>query len=80
MGVDCFDVRPEVKVLTYDMVWRWEGSWWRPIYRKGERCRVVKRSLRLNSIMVEFESDKFRCITSAWAVEPAGPVEQLKFF
>jgi hypothetical protein len=64
---------------VYDHIWRWEGSWWRPVYRKGERCRVVIRSLRMNSILVEFE-DGFRTVTSAWAVKPAPLDEQLKFF
>lgn len=30
--------------------------------------------------MVEFESDKFRTVTSAWAVEPAKEDDQMKFF
>jgi len=66
---------------SFDQVWQWDGSWWRPIYRKNDRCRIVKRSSRLNSILVEFE-DGFRVITSVWAVRPItdGERQQLSFF
>jgi hypothetical protein len=51
----------------FDHVWYWKGSPWRPIYRKGQHCRILVRSLRMNSILVEFE-DGFRTNTSRYAV------------
>lgn len=53
----------------FDLIWRWEGSWWRPIYRKGQRCRILIRGTK-NSVLVEFE-DGFKTVTSKWAVRPA---------
>ena len=55
--------------LAYDYVWYWRGSWWRPIYRKGQRCAVVARGKR-NTIAVLFP-DGFWTITSRWAVRRA---------
>ena len=53
----------------YPYVWYWRGHEWRPVYRKGERCRVLARG-KMNSIAVEFE-DGFRTITSRFAVRKA---------
>lgn len=57
----------------YDHIWFWKGSVWRPIYRKGERCRVMVRGSK-NSVLVEFE-DGFRTVTSRHAVRPAPALE-----
>lgn len=66
--------------VQFDHVWRWEN---RPIgqYRYGQRCQVVARSTRLNSIWVRFP-DGYEVNTSAWAVRPLGQHEgqQLSFF
>lgn len=43
-------------------IWFWRASWWRPIDRKGQRCRVLVRS-KMNSCLVEFE-DGFKVVTS----------------
>ena len=53
----------------YDYVWFWRWKPWRPIDRKGQRCRVLARG-KMNSIAVEFE-DGFRTITSRHAVRRA---------
>lgn len=54
--------------LKFDQTWHWKGSWWRPLYRKGQACRIVVRGTK-NSVLVEFE-DGFRVCTSKWAVRP----------
>lgn len=36
--------------------------------RNGELCRVLVRENKMNSILVEFQSDKFKVVTSKWAV------------
>jgi hypothetical protein len=48
----------------YDHVWH---SHSRLPERKGTACRVVARSRRLGSVLVEFE-DGFRVVTSRYAV------------
>jgi hypothetical protein len=48
----------------YDHVWHWHS---RLPERKGTACRVVARSRRLGSVLVEFE-DGFRVVTSRYAV------------
>lgn len=65
----------------FDHVWQWEGSWWRPVYRKGQACRILVRAPKMNSVLVEFE-DGFKVNTSRWAVRPIRQVEreQLSFF
>jgi len=52
------------KGTDYDHVW-----WWRSRLRerKGQRCRVLVRARRMNTILVEFE-DGFRVVTSRYAV------------
>ena len=50
--------------VIYDHVWYWRS--WLP-ERKGSSCRVVARSRRLGSVLVEFE-DGFRVVTSRYAV------------
>jgi hypothetical protein len=52
---------------SLDYVWYWHPKPWRPIPRKGQRCRVLVRSRRMGSVLVEF-SDGFRVITSRHAV------------
>lgn len=54
-------------VSAYDHVW-----WWRAKLgeRKGQRCRVLVRG-RMNSVLVEFESDGHRVVTSRHAVRRA---------
>lgn len=54
----------------YPLVWYWRPSWWRPVNRKGQRCRIVARG-KLNSVLVEFE-DGWRVVTSRYAVRRAG--------
>jgi hypothetical protein len=50
--------------MTYDHYWYWRS---RLPERKGSACRVVVRSRRLGSVLVEFE-DGFRIVTSRYAV------------
>jgi hypothetical protein len=50
--------------VIYDHVWYWRS---RLPERKGAPCRVVARSRRLGSVLVEFE-DGFRVVTSRYAV------------
>ena len=45
-------------------VWFWKS---RLPERKGQRCRVLVRSKRMNSVLVEFE-DGYKVVTSAYAV------------
>jgi hypothetical protein len=61
-----------VSESTYDHVWYWRA---RLPERKGQRCRVLVRSLRMNSVAVEFE-DGLRVVTSRHAVRPAAPRRQ----
>ena len=49
-------------MTTYPYIWVW-GKYPTDHARKGKRCRVLARSLRMNSALVEFE-DGFRVITS----------------
>ena len=57
--------RPQSKVAgIYDHVWYWRS---RLPDRKGSPCRVVARSRRLGSVLVEFE-DGCRVVTSRYAV------------
>ena len=51
----------------YDRVWFWNT---RLPERKGEACRIIAVG-RKNSALVEFERDKFRVITSRYAVRKA---------
>jgi hypothetical protein len=44
----------------YDFIWRVKS---RLPERKGQRCRVLVRSQRMNSALVEFE-DGFKVVTS----------------
>jgi hypothetical protein len=54
----------DLVAAEYDHVW-----WWRSRLpeRKGERCRVLVRG-RMNSVLVEFERDGYRVVTSRYAV------------
>jgi hypothetical protein len=49
---------------SFDYIWFWRA---RLPERKGERCRILVRSRRLNSCLVEFP-DGFRVVTSRNAV------------
>lgn len=53
----------------FPLVYRWGNNPLRQS-RKGQRCRVVVRSRRMRSVLVEFE-DGFRMVTSARAVSRA---------
>lgn len=54
---------------AYPLVWHWRKwprpSWTEPGSRKGERCRVVVRAKRMNSVLIEFQRDGHRVVTSA---------------
>jgi len=53
----------------FDHIW-----WWRTRLpeRKGQRCRILVRAKRMNSVLVEFE-DGFRVVTSRYAVRRTRP-------
>lgn len=51
----------------YPLVWFWRS---RLPERKGQRCRVVVRGRRMNSVLVEFP-DGFMVVTSRYAVRRA---------
>ena len=58
--------------MMYDHVWRWKKwpacSWTcTHAHRYGHRCRVLARGSK-NSVLVEFESDGYRVVTSRYAV------------
>lgn len=55
--------------MKYDLVWFWRPQPFpgRTVDRKGARCRVVARG-RMNSVIVEFEADGYRVVTSRYAV------------
>jgi len=59
-------MKREVKVdhPTYDYYWNYVQKL--PA-RKGTFCRIVNYG-RMNSILVEFEADRFRVVTSRYAV------------
>jgi len=50
--------------MTFDHYWRVRS---RLPHRFGERCAVLVRGGRLNSVLVEFE-DRSRVVTSRWFV------------
>jgi hypothetical protein len=53
----------------YDFIWFWRTRF---PERKGEPCRILVRSRRLNSCLVEFP-DGFRVVTSRNAVRKRAP-------
>lgn len=55
-------------MIVYDRIWYWRT---RLPERKGQRCRVLVRSKKMNSIAVEFQGDGYRVITSRFAVRKA---------
>jgi hypothetical protein len=57
--------------VEFDHVWYWTKKA-RPALgdRKGQRCRVLAWG-KLNSILVEFEPDGHKVITSRYAVRKA---------
>lgn len=59
----------------YDHVWYWKPSAMRVVDRKGQRCRVLVRAPRMNSVLVEFE-DGYTVVTSRNAVRLAEPNKQ----
>lgn len=58
-----------VMALPFEYLWHWRS---RLPERKGQRCRVLVRSRRMNSAMVEFE-DGYKVVTSRYAVRKAAP-------
>lgn len=52
---------------VWPYVWYWRS---RLPERKGQRCRVLVRGAK-NSVLVEFESDGVRFVTSRYAVRRA---------
>jgi hypothetical protein len=48
----------------YDHTWYWTS---RLGERHGTRCRIVARGAK-NSVLVEFETDGYRVVTSRYAV------------
>lgn len=54
-------------VKVYDQVWYWRA---RLPERKGTRCRILIFGGK-NSVLVEFESDGYKVITSRHAVRKA---------
>ena len=69
---DFWKANPGVPVYVvnadlYDHVWFWRA---RLPERKGQRCRVVVRARRMNSVLVEFP-DGFTVVTSRYAVRKA---------
>ncbi len=48
----------------YDHRWYWRA---RLPGRNGQRCRIVARGSK-NSVLVEFETDGYRVVTSRYAV------------
>lgn len=55
----------------YDHVWYWRS---RLPERKGQRCRILVRARRMNSILVEFQ-DGYRVVTSRYAVRKASAAQ-----
>ena len=53
--------------VSFPYLWYWRPSWMRPVDRKGEPFRILVRSRRMNSILVEFE-DGHRLVASRFAV------------
>jgi hypothetical protein len=45
-------------------VWRWKN---RLPERTGQSCKILVRSKRMNSILIEFV-DGYKVVTSSWAV------------
>jgi len=54
---------PAGGVAPLQYVWHWRATPGRPIARKGQPCRLLVRSRRMNSCLVEF-ADGFRVVTS----------------
>ncbi len=50
--------------MIYDHRWYWRA---RLPERNGPRCRIVARGAK-NSVLVEFEADGYRVVTSRYAV------------
>ncbi len=61
---------------AYPMVFRWGAGPFGPnparAARKGQRCRVLVRSARMRSVLLEF-ADGFRMVTAARAIRRAVP-------
>lgn len=54
----------QLDLYWFDHYWFWKT---RLPDRRGQKCRVITRGGRMNSILVEFE-DGLRCVTSRYAV------------
>ena len=55
--------------MAFEHVWFWRS---RLPERKSHQCRVLARGA-LNSILVQFESDRAKVVTSRYAVRHATP-------
>lgn len=56
----------------FNYVWFWKrklGS------RKGHKCRIVTVG-KMNNVLVEFESDGYKVVTSRWAVRKADEIDK----
>jgi len=59
------DNRPSPQ--PFDHIWFWKS---RLPERRGQSCRVLARG-RMNNILVEFEQDGYKVVTSRFAVRKA---------
>lgn len=72
-AADCGESRKAVtravsgRAPIFPLIWRVHA---RLPERKGQRCRVLIRSRRMNSILVEF-ADGHKVVTSGWYVRKA---------
>lgn len=57
---------------TDSIGWDWVWWWKRKLpERKDTRCCVLVRAKKMNSVLVEFESDGYTVVTSRFAVRRA---------
>jgi hypothetical protein len=52
---------------VYDHIYFWGKSKLRPLDRKGQKCRILRRET-FSRILVEFEGDKFQTILSRFSI------------
>jgi hypothetical protein len=45
---------------------------WNRMARKDEHCRLLVIARRMNSVLVQFENDGYKAVTSANALKPVG--------
>lgn len=58
---------------AFPLVWFWRK---RLPERKGQRCRVLVRACRMNSVLIEFV-DGYQVVTSRYAVRAASSAEPI---